>query len=271
MSIFKYENISLYYEVKGDTTSNRTVAFFNGVMASTSSWDALWPIFEKLGYRIILHDFKGQLKSDKPEGPYTFESHCKEAYALFQYLDVQKVHIIGTSYGGEIAMKFAIQYPEMTESISIIDSVSEIDAVMKTFLDSWSMLCDLDDGEKFFWGMLPSIYGPTFIKENMSMLEERAKALNKVPKDYFTGQKILYDTFLKDADFTDELSQIGCPSLIICGEEDLLKRPVFSRILADKISGAEFALLPDCGHVAIFEKPDVLRSLLAGFILKQNL
>ncbi|MDN5352697.1 MAG: hypothetical protein PWQ12_1618 [Clostridiales bacterium] len=271
MSIFMYEDLALYYEVKGNASAEKTIAFFNGVMASTSSWDALWPIFEAFGYRIVLHDFKGQLKSGKPTGPYSFEDHCEEAHALFDHLGIQKVHIVGTSYGGEIAMKFAIMYPDMTESIAIIDSVSEIDSVMKAFVDSWSMLCDLKDGEKFFWGMLPSIYGPSFVRDNMAMLKARAKALNAVPQEYFTGQKILYDTFLKDADFTDELSQIECPALIICGEDDLLKRPSFSRILAGKIKGAEFALLPDCGHVAIFEKPDILRSLLAGFILKQGL
>ena len=88
-------------------------------MASTSSWYLLTPIFEKLGFKIILHDFKGQLKSDKPAGPYKFDDHCAEAKALFEHLGVDKIHLVGTSYGGEIAMRFAMNYPEMTKSISV--------------------------------------------------------------------------------------------------------------------------------------------------------
>jgi 3-oxoadipate enol-lactonase len=114
-------------------------------MASTSSWDKYWPIFDRLGFRVILHDFKGQLKSDKPVAPYTFDGHVQEAKAFFEYLNVQQVHIVGTSYGGEIAMKYAIKQPQMTQSIVVIDSVSELDEVMIRFVDSWLELCDLQD------------------------------------------------------------------------------------------------------------------------------
>lgn len=66
MPYLKVNGIKLFYEVKGNPDCKETVAFFNGVMASTSSWAYQVPVFEKLGYRIILHDFKGQTLSDKP-------------------------------------------------------------------------------------------------------------------------------------------------------------------------------------------------------------
>ena len=120
MAEFQVNGTTLYYEVHGDPDGRETIAFLNGVMASTSSWELLYPIFERLGFRVILHDFKGQLKSDKPAGPYTFAQHCAEAKALFEHLGVKKLHLVGTSYGGEAAMKFAILYPEMVKTISVI-------------------------------------------------------------------------------------------------------------------------------------------------------
>ena len=122
-------NIKLFYEDLGDVNSSKVVVFFNGVMASTNSWYLLTPIFIKMGYRVILHDFKGQLKSDKPEGPYTFEEHANEAKELFDYLNVKEVNIVGTSYGGEMAIKFALLFPEFTKSITVIDSVSEVNSI----------------------------------------------------------------------------------------------------------------------------------------------
>ena len=69
---------------------------------------------------------------------------------------------------------------------------------------------------------------------------------------------------------TDRLHEIKCPALIICGDQDFLKPIKFSQILADKISNSEFVILPNCGHVSIFEKPKELQSLLSGFILKNS-
>lgn len=268
MSIYNHNGIELYYEIKGDPNGKETVAFLNGVMASTSSWAYLTPILERFGFRIILHDFKGQLKSSKPQGPYTFAEHCEEAKALYEHLGVDKLHLIGTSYGGEAAMKFAILYPELVKTISVIDSVSELDPVLESFVLGWKTLCDTGDGELFFYGMMPSIYGPQFISANREMLAQRAKGIKNSPNNYLEGQKILYDTFAQDVTMTDDLHKIQCPSLIICGEEDILKPPKFSKIIADRIPNSEYITLPDCGHVSIFEKPKELESAILGFILK---
>ncbi|QVK20964.1 alpha/beta hydrolase [Mycoplasmatota bacterium] len=270
MPYFEYKESQLFYEVKGNNDGDEVIAFFNGVMASTNSWINQYPIFEKLGYKVLLHDFKGQLKSDKPIGPYTFKDHAKEAKALMDHLKIKKVHIIGTSYGGEVAMRFAIEYPEVTKSISIIDSVSELDSVLEYFVSGWKTLAMERDVEKFYWGMLPTIYDSSFIENNIEILKERVEKLKRVPGEYFVGQGYLYDTFINDVYMTDELSKIKCPALVVCGENDILKPVKFSKIIADNISDSEYVIIPGCGHVTIFEKPDVLNSMLIGFILKNS-
>jgi len=239
-------------------------------MASANSGFLQWPVFEKLGYKIILHDFKGQTLSDKPEGTYTFKEHAAEAKALFEHLGVSKVHLIGTSYGGEVAMRMAVDYPDMIKSVSIIDSVSELDDVLKLFVRYWKDLAARGDGPSFFWGMTPSIYSNGFISRNMAMLTQRAQALSSISPDYFKGQISLYDTFEQDVYITDELPKIKCPALVVCGENDLLKPPKFSKLIAENIPNSEYVVIPDCGHVTIFEKPEALNSLLLGFVLKNS-
>ncbi|MCR4672076.1 MAG: alpha/beta hydrolase [Lachnospiraceae bacterium] len=268
MAIFSVNGADLFYEVHGDPNGKNTVAFLNGVMASTSSWYLLEPVFRKAGFRIVLHDFKGQLKSSKPEGPYTFAEHCEEFKALLDHLGVEKVHLVGTSYGGEVAMKMAILYPELVGSISLIDSVSELDPVCKGFVTGWKVLCDTHDGETFFWGMAPSIYGPKFIENNQEMLAQRAKAIKNDPDGYLEGQKTLYDTFANDVYMTDELCRIQCPALILVGNDDILKPYKFSKIIWDNIKDSECVILPECGHVSIFERPKELESAIFGFIMK---
>lgn len=268
MPYFEVNGIKLFYEVKGNSDAKETVAFFNGVMASASSWANQVPVFEKLKFRIILHDFKGQIMSDKPDGEYTFKEHASEARALFDYLGIEKLHIIGTSYGGEVAMRFAIDYPDYVKSISIIDSVSELDETLRLFIHGWKTLAGINNPEEFFWGMAPSIYSSSFIKENKAFLAQRAEGLKSIAPAYFKGQISLYKTFENDVHMTDELYKIKCPALVICGQDDILKPVKFSKIIADNIKNSEFAVIPDCGHVTIFEKPDVLNSMLLGFVIK---
>lgn len=268
MPFAKINDVNLFYELKGDPDSEETVAFFNGVMASTSSWAFQVPIFEKLKFKIVLHDFKGQTLSDKPEGVYSFKQHAEEAKALFDFLGIKKVHIIGTSYGGEVAMRFAIDFPEYTKSISIIDSVSELDEVLKLFVRGWKTLAQNGDLSAFYWGMAPSIYSNGFLKSNMDFLKKRAEALNALPSDYLKGQISLYRTFEEDVYMTDELSKIQCPALVVCGQEDILKPVKFSEIIAANIRKSELVIIPGSGHVTIFEKPNVLNSILLGFVQK---
>lgn len=268
MSYCEIDGVNLFYEVRGNEHAKNTVLFLNGVMASTNSWYGLSRIFEELGFKVVLHDFKGQLKSDKPLGEYTFHEHARETLRLLEHLNIKNAHLIGTSYGGEVGMKFAALYPEATLSLSIIDSVSETDPIMEYLIDTWISAAESGDGEKFFNVLVPSLYSTDFIEKNREFLKDRARATKNINPEYFAGQVSLYHTFKNDVYMTDILKLIKAPTLVICGEEDVLKRPSFSRILHENIKDSEYVLLPGCGHVAIFERPNELNSLLLGFILK---
>lgn len=270
MSIFDIHGTKIFYEIRGNQESDETIVFLNGVMASTNSWYALSKPFEDLGFKVLLHDFKGQLKSDKPEGPYTFLEHADELKLLLDELKIDKGHFIGTSYGGEVAMKFASRYKSYMKSMTIIDSTSETDPVMEYFISSWRKAAEEGDGEKFFNILAPSIYGEKFMRENEAFLKARAKATKNVGQDYLDGQIALYDTFINDVAMTDILKDIDVKTLVICGEEDILKRPRQSLLIHHEIKGSEYVILPECGHVSIFEKPEELKTLLLGFILKNR-
>jgi 3-oxoadipate enol-lactonase len=270
MPVMNINGNNLYYETYGNTDAKETMMFMNGVMTSTSSWAYYLPVFEKLGYHIVLHDFKGQLNSDKPEGPYTFKEHADDAKQLLEALGVHKVHLIGTSYGGEVALQFAIDNPESVSSLILIDAASEIDETSRLFVEGWKYLAESQQGEAFFWGAVPSLYGNAFISKNKEFLAERARRMNEIDPSYFYGQVNLYDTYLKDLHLTRCLPAIKCPTLVIFGENDALTPRKFSDILAKQIPTTEYMIFPESGHVTIFEQPETLKTALIGFILKHS-
>lgn len=262
-------SINLYYELINPESTKATLVFFNGVMASASSWKDQVDVFKKLGYKILIHDLRGQLKSDKPQGPYSFVQHAHDSVELMKACGIDKAHLIGTSYGGEVALSIGIHFSEVVQSISVINSVSELDQTLIRFVSSWKMMAQTYDGELFFRGMLPGVYHPTYLEKNKDLLDLRAKQFASLPKDYFDGQIALYDTFMSDLNLTPYLHRIQVPVLIVAGEDDVLKPRRFSDIMANAMPHAQYALIPQCGHVTIFEKPEVLASLLCGFILNQ--
>ncbi|TFG83942.1 MAG: alpha/beta hydrolase [Erysipelotrichales bacterium] len=269
MSKFTINDVELYYEVSGNPEAKETIVFLNGAMSSTSSWVNQVEVFKRMGYRILLHDFKGQLRSDKPQGPYTFHQHAFETDELMQKLGIEKAHIVGTSYGGEVGLRMAIDFPVFVQSLTVIDAVSELDPLLEAFLLSWRRLCDDLDGETFFNGIMPTIYGEKYIRENGRMLEKRAQQMKNFPEEYFIGQTYLYDTFLQDVTSTQELIKITCPVLILNGRDDLLKPSKFSRIMHENIQHSLWIEIPDCGHVAFVEQPDCVNISILGFLANQ--
>jgi len=267
MPFLRNRGVSIYYEFTGEKKNTRTVAFLNGVMASTTSWAFYTQALEGSGYQFLLHDFRGQLLSDKPPGPYTFAQHLEDFRLLLDHHEISSVDLVGTSYGGEIALRAAIDMPERVNSVTIIDSVSEIDALLRSFVDLWIALARIGDPEAFFWGVVPSLYSSWYLEEHRDALAVKASQLKKLSPNFLPGQIALYETFLREVNFTEELHSISCPVLILCGEEDILKPPRFSRLIAEKVPNSQFVLIPRCGHVAIYEAPELISEMIIGFLL----
>lgn len=265
MSTAQVNGVTIYYELHGEG-STETVALLNGVMASASSWAYYTDLLTSRGYRVLLHDFRGQLLSEKPAGPYRFADHREDFLALCRHLGIERCHLVGTSYGGEMAMRIALDAPGLVQSLVLIDSVSELDALLERFVNSWIDLAETGDVRLFYRSVVPSLYSRSFLEQNAEMIDGREARMAELPGDYLRGQAELYRAFLADVPMTGELPGIRAPALVVCGEEDILKPTHFSRIIAEGIPEAALITLPDCGHVAVFEKPAELASLITGFL-----
>jgi 3-oxoadipate enol-lactonase len=71
-------------------------------------------------------------------------------------------------------------------------------------------------------------------------------------------------------DLTARLHQIAAPTLIVVGEEDMLKPRKYSEIMAAEIPDTEYAIIPRAGHAAMWEQAGVFNSLVLGFLAKHG-
>ena len=194
--------IELHYEFKEGPGLPRV--YLNGIAMSVSHWN---PLREYLSPAAeLVHDFKDQLRSGKASAGYDMQSHADELAALFDELSIESAYLIGTSYGGEVAMLFALSYPERCAGLVIIDAVSESDARLKAAVDSWKVAA-LSDPGVFYRMLMPWNYSARFIEGNLDSLLQRQELVVSLPREFFEGFARLCDAFLA-LDITDRLNEI---------------------------------------------------------------
>jgi 3-oxoadipate enol-lactonase len=255
--------VELYYELDGGGTD--TVALINGIGMTVQSWQPIRERFIANGYRCLLHDCRGQLRSGKPaQSPYSMELHTADFLSLLDALDIERAHLVGTSYGSEIGMVFAFAHPERTASLTVIAGVSELDSLMRAAADSWAVAADCG-AVPFFRCMLPWAYSSEFLARNRQLLNAQEEAMTRLPPDYFAAFKRLVDAFLQ-LDITGDLKRIRCPTLVVSAEKDLIKGPPFGRMIHDNIAESEFEVIPGAGHAVVLEQPDLVATRVIDFL-----
>lgn len=256
------------YALHGQNAAQETVVFLNGVMAFASSWAVLVRDVNRQGFAALTHDFRGQALSKPPSGPYTFAMHVSDLCAVLDELNLTKVHLVGTSYGGEVGLKAALMMPKRVQSLTLINAASELDASLSKSIEDWISVARQYDGGQFFDRIVKPLYHPNFVLKHPGFIKKAHATMAAMPAAYFDGQITLYETFLSELHLTEKLGKITCPVLVICGADDVLKPPYFSERIAQSITQSEYALIPNCGHVTLYEKPAVLSTLVLGFLTK---
>ena len=252
----------IYYEVHGE---GEPVIFLNGILANTASWAFQLPVFSR-EFEVILMDFRGQGRSDKPRMRYTMEMHADDVRALLDHLDVQRAHVVGISYGAEVGMIFALRYPERVRSLVVACAVSHVDRPMRLRADRWLMAARLRSGRFLFLTVVPDIYSDEFLEERWEFVRTTAPRFDEVDFDAFIE---LLKSFL-ELDITDELDKIRAPTLVIAGGEDRVKPPRYSRLIHERIPNSEFVIIEGAGHVVVWEKPAEFNSVVLSFLKKHS-
>ncbi len=265
MSNTQVNGVNIFYEEKGK--GSEVIALLNGVAMSTDSW--IFQINElQKNFRILVHDFRGQGKSDLTFQNNTFEQHAQDLKALIDHLGITKLHIVGVSYGAEVGMYFALLYPENVRTLTLGTAVSESKSHLKAVIDSWIRAAETYDGELFFRVMAPFVYSEVFYNKRNGWLDHRAEIFGKtVTQQWLRAFISLCENFLT-LDITTRLREIKVPTLVLAGEKDLLKPVSYSEIIQQEICDAQLKVIKDGGHALFLEKPTEFNEAVVDFIKK---
>ncbi len=255
--------VKIYYELLG---KGEIVVFLNGILANTQSWMNQAPFFSKK-FQVLLLDFRGQGNSEKPATKYTMETHADDIKAVMDQLGIAKVHMVGISFGAEVAMVFATKYPEMLKSLVIACAVSHIDPIVKALAGRWLIAARLRSGRYLFEAVYPDVFSDEFIEKKWDFICSTAPLYDtSVDIDAFIE---LLKGFMQ-LNVTLELSKIKTPTLVIAAENDKIKPLKYSKIIHEKIAKSEFVMIKDSGHTVIWEKPEEFNTVVLKFIGKHQ-
>ena len=115
-------NISIHYQTMGQGPD---VVMIHGIASSLGFWYfGVVPILIRAGasFRVTIYDLRGHGYSDMPELGYTSADMADDLAALLDSLGIEKPHFVGHSFGGLVALHYAVLHPENVAKLVVADT-----------------------------------------------------------------------------------------------------------------------------------------------------
>lgn len=257
---FNFQDIEIHYEIYGQ---GEPLLFLNGIMMSTKSWAPfIEPISEH--YQLILMDFIDQGQSGLSNREYKHDLQVDLVYSLLNHLGIDQVNLFGISYGGEIALQFAIKHPEKLKTLILSNTCAETTYWLEEIGRSWIEAAP--NPLAYYLTTIPIIYSPKFFNERREWMENRKSVLLDVFNPEFLDKMERLTLSSEGYDVRDQLDQIACPTLIMGATEDMVTPLEQQKFIHQHIKDSRFVIIPECGHASMYEKPTEFLTNILGFL-----
>ncbi len=262
------------------------LVFIYGLLCSNYHFKFQIPFFEKLGYQILLHDYRYHFTSSN-EGDLadcSFENITKDLHELVQSLNISNAIFIGHSMGVNICLEHAWRYPQDVKSLVLISGavvppqdvmfdsniVDLVSPSLQKFTEKYPSIFNK------FWKtsyMNPIIQYIIFDggfnkkKVDMEFIQHYMKKISELPQELFFHLLKIMQTH----EIIGHLEEISQPTLVIGGDKDKIIPNYLQRIFTQTIPRCEIYIVKDGSHVPQADFPELVNARIQRFILKLSL
>jgi pimeloyl-ACP methyl ester carboxylesterase len=257
------DNRNLFYELKGNTSSNNTIVFLNGLSQSTVAWSFMLPFFED--YKILLLDFIFQGQSDKHGEFKNFDEHALDVISLMQYLKIEQAHVCGISYGSLVAQNIATTYPYAVKKLILLSTFAHKSEYFKAVELSWLRAVEMGGYNMLLDVMLPFVLGQNFFENPLIPIDLLKQSRQGVNENNEALMKLMRAT-AERADYRAELHKIIAPTLIVHGRFDKLITMDLAEEVQRNIPNATLKVIEQAGHTLNLEAVQETSLLMQDFL-----
>lgn len=245
----------------------------NGGMMSLGAWRPVFEcggVFE--GFGMLGCDFRGQLLSPGPPR-LSLDEHVDDVIGVLDRHEIEKVHVLGASFGGFAGLLLAARAPERVRSVVAVTVVDRVEARMKASAIEGSqrvagVLAGADAGA--YWDDLTdAVYSSAYRAANAEVLAQRRAQVLTLPRSWWEGLAGII-AILDRIDLRDALPSIRCPVQVQLAAADAVMDLEHGRAVATAIRGAECLVHPTAGHGLILEDIEWVATNAAAFFRRRD-
>jgi proline iminopeptidase len=245
--------------------------------------------------QLIFIDERGSGRSEKLEdvSQYTVENMVEDVEAVRQALHLGKISLLGHSYGGVLAQAYAFKYQQnrthlilggtfysTSEMNKVLaeekrsmppEALARLEALEKAGLfgkgKDWEKGRYPEDYAKLAWGdgYFPFLYQHRPDPNYDPLAGNTTSAWDLYREMWGSNGEFVIDGNLKSVEYLDKLSSIHVPTLVICGDHDE-SNPRLSRTMHEKIAGSKLVIVPQAGHMAFVDQPNIYIKAVTEFL-----
>lgn len=233
----------------------------HGIGGSARSCAALADHIADAGMQALCWDAAGYGESADPSGVIPADDPARIVLAVLDELGYRAAHLFGTSWGGVIAADTALRAPERVRSLTLADSTRG-SATSPTKADAMrARIAELEENgaEALAAARAARLVSPSATPATADAVRTDMARIR--PAGYGAAAHYMATT-----DLGDKLHAITVPTLVVVGEDDHITGVDESRLLAEAIPGARFALILGAGHAAVQERPAAMAAHVLPFL-----
>ncbi len=252
-----------YIERRGQ---GETMVFVHGFGASKENWLGFVRHIPE-SFRVIALDLPGHGESALDfEGPYDVVSMERRLSVALDRMGVKRFHLAGNSMGGLVSILHASNHPERVISLGLFDSAGIVTPIKNDFFKA------LDQGRNPLIVTTRQGYEAllNFCFETEPFLPWPARKVmacqHMARSEHYLG---MWNTLFSDMDDTPvrrAASGLKMPVLVVWGDRDRILDISCARVFISLIPNGTLAIIENCGHVPMVEKPEKTARAYMAFV-----
>ena len=254
-----------------DIGTGEPVVLLHGYNHHAEAWVRNIGPLAAAGWRVIALDLPGFGRSGVPEMRYSLPGYAGFLADFLDTLGIGSAHLVGSSMGGAIALRLAVDHPDRVNSVTGVDAAGFFTHVPRY----WSIAANplakvlirpfLGQKRLLRWSHSRAYYDSTLSSTEQTDLMAEAYAQPGY-KDHILAMAESMLLAPESDLLWDALPGIKAPVLIVWGRQDRTISVRHAYRAAQRLPSAAVVIYDQCGHLPMYEKPDDFNRDLAAFL-----